>query len=405
MQRINNHASTPTAILLEATEAALASARSLQRHGVPVIIVDTRDPSSPMCKTRCAEVVSLPGDSVDTQLLAQWLIDQAHRLGVIPVVLPTNDRAVMYLHKYQQLLRGHIHMCLWEDERLATVASKCGLAQIAQSVALPVPVTRVIDPQFYAKTELSDLAYPSVVKPEYTHLWNSDTARQQGLNHKAIRVNDDRDLTDLLDRAKKIASPVVVQELVEGHDAGHSSFACLVDNDGHIRGELIGHKLRIHPVDMGVGCYMQTKWQEDIAQISRKIIRSLDFRGFLSLQYKRDYNNKPILLEINLRFPIWVQLAMSSGVDFAWLYYTAALQNNMSEVARPSDGCRWMNIRADVSTSRELMRRGQLNWFRWIGQLLNGPCHPIVSLADPKPMLCAAYRWVKDYITYRRPRN
>ena len=156
--------------------------------------------------------------------------------------------------------------------------------------------------------------------------WWTDTARELGLGKKAIEVGNPSELLSVHDRSERVGATVVVQEKVVGPDSNHMSYLTFVAPDGDFTGEMIARKLRVYPVRFGVGSYAESAITEDAMREGRAVLERLGYRGFASVQLKRDERDGRLyLLEINLRFPLLIELALRAGLRFPYFYYRTSL--------------------------------------------------------------------------------
>jgi predicted ATP-grasp superfamily ATP-dependent carboligase len=302
---------------------ALAAARSLARRGIEVHAVHFAQKKPVAAFSRCLQYVKGPDLDRDDAVL-QFLLDFGRRFADRPVLMPAQDHAVLFMHRHRDALRERYRLYVWESDELPQSGSKCGLRGVAERHRLPVPKTVAPRDRDELEEGIRQLTFPCIVKPEFTMQWWNPAARALGLSRKAIRVNDAEELRELYDRTEKLGSRVVVQQMVMGPDSGHMSYTVFVSPEGKITAELVARKLRIHPPRFGVGCYLEATVVDDARQVGREIIERLGFRGFASLQFKRDERDGRLyLLEINLRFPIWIDLPIACGVDHPWYFYQA----------------------------------------------------------------------------------
>ena len=236
--------------------------------------------------------------------------------------------------------------------------------------------------------------FPMLVKPEFTVQWWTDEALALGLGHKAITVNDAAELREVFERSARVGARVVIQSIIRGRDSDHWSYGALIAPNGETSAEVLVRKLRIHPPMFGIGSYVVTADDEEMLRVGRDVLRKLDYRGFASVQLKRDGDaGAPSLIEINLRFPTWIELAIAAGVDFPHLYYQTCIGAPCSH-STARVGRYWMSMSRDWRSMRVYVRAGSWNWPQWLSQCMARPTRAMFRWSDPLPATVATWRWL-----------
>jgi predicted ATP-grasp superfamily ATP-dependent carboligase len=239
------------------------------------------------------------------------------------------------------------------------------------------------------------------VKPEFTNLWWTDSARELGLNKKAIEVASQSELLNVHDRSERIGANIVVQEKIVGPDSNHMSYVGFVLPSGGVSGEMIARKLRVYPARFGVGSYAESAIVDDAMRVGRDVLRRLGYRGFASVQFKRDERDGQLyLIEINLRLPLLVGLAIGAGLSFPYYYYRTALGMGY-EAPTLRLGRRWMSLGRDFRAMRTYAREGTWAWRQWLAQLLRCRSFALFRLDDPLPAIVSIVQWLRMALAAR----
>jgi predicted ATP-grasp superfamily ATP-dependent carboligase len=389
-------------VILGVNEMALAAARTLNgRHAIRVIGVHTGGgPCAPAAHSRHLELRQGPEPKDETALLA-FLERLAEELAAEAVLLPAQDSAVLFLHRHRRELAGRYRFFVWESDVLLELGSKRGLAAVAARYALPVPETMTPHSRAELETAIGRLEFPQLVKPEFTQDWWSEPAVQLGLGHKAIAANDATELRDVYERSAHVGARVVIQRIIGGRDCDHWSYAAFVAPSGVTTAEILVRKLRVNPPTFGIGSYVVTAADEDVLRVGREVLRTLDFRGFASVQMKRDgAGGRPYLIEVNLRLPTWVELAIAAGVDFPRSYYQTCIGESYASPTASNGRC-WMSLGRDWRSMRTYARVGEWTWYQWLAQCLARPARAVFRWDDPLPAVIATWRWLRSSFARR----
>jgi predicted ATP-grasp superfamily ATP-dependent carboligase len=98
----------------------------------------------------------------------------------------------------------------------------------------------------------------------------------------------------------------------------------------------------------------------DIGDQSERLVREIDLEGYSEVEFRRDSNGKPYLMEINPRLSASVEVAVRAGVDFPYLLYQWANGDPIDRVKGYRVGG-WMRyLEGDIiTTAQALSQRGR----------------------------------------------
>ncbi len=322
----------------------LGAARDLARRGVPITLVHCGAGRPPAGRSRLVRFRNAP-DIEHTAAVVEWLCELARGAPVKPVLVPAQDHAVLLIQGARAKLAQHFHFYLWDSELLTQLASKTGLGRIAERYGLPAP--RTASPRSRAEAEelCSRLRLPFIVKPEFTNSWWTETARSLGLGEKAIEVANTEELLSVYDRSQHVGAKIVVQEKIVGPDSNHMSYLTFVAPDGTFSGEMIARKLRVYPVRFGVASYAESATTDDAMRIGKDILHRLGYRGFASVQMKRDERDGRLLSDRDQpTFSAADRARAERGLELSLLLLPdlarARLRGRAAASGPPLDGCR-----------------------------------------------------------------
>jgi hypothetical protein len=95
----------------------------------------------------------------------------------------------------------------------------------------------------------------------------------------------------------------------------------------------------------------------DIGEQAERLLREINLEGYSEVEFRRDSEGNPYLMEINPRLSASVEIAVRSGVDFPYLLYQWASGEHIDTVNSYRTG-HWMRyLRGDYETTREAMRQ------------------------------------------------
>ncbi|HSK11002.1 MAG TPA: hypothetical protein VK911_15575, partial [Vicinamibacterales bacterium] len=258
----------------------LQTARTLARHGVPVIGM-AADTSHYCCRTR----VTTRLIEVDTGGAA--LIDALESLGAglkrRAVLYPCSDASVLQLARHRDRIAGRFHVALPDSAVVETLMDKARFTAFAENLGLPIPRSFLIRTRSDAERAAAELVFPCVLKPPVkTRRWMEHTAA------KVFRAETPAELLALYDRCASWADTLTVQQWVEGPDAALYSCNCYYDRGGKAIATFVARKLRQWPPGTGTSCLGEECRNDTVLDLARRTFDAAGFHGLGYLEVKRD---------------------------------------------------------------------------------------------------------------------
>ncbi len=125
--------------------------------------------------------------------------------------------------------------------------------------------------------------------------------------------------------SNKWGLPIIIQQFLKGEEY---NVVALGDGTGKTVGAVPMKKMSI--TDKGKGWAGVTIEEEEIINISKRIIEVLDWKGGAEFEFiKEAERGKFYLLEINPRFPAWVYLAVGAGQNLPYANVQLAVGENV----------------------------------------------------------------------------
>lgn len=311
----------PPAVVVGAGVNGLGVARSLARARVPVWLLDT-NPRRPEMRTHAARplvVHSLHGDTLVEELLR---LAAARFSGMRPVLLLTQEESVKVVSHQRDRLSTRYRFSLPPIDVVDALLHKEGFQRCAEQLGSPIPaLVHVRSPADFPA--LDKLRYPVVVKPGERH---AEYSRQF---KKAYRIESAQQATGLLRRILAVMSDVVVQEWIEGPDAG--IYFCLqyLDRDGRVAGSFTGRKIRSWPPEVGgtASCVAAPEAHAQLSAMTTRFFQSAGVVGMASMEYKRDVRSGEFLMvEPTLgRTDYQEEVATLNGINLPYAAWCAEL--------------------------------------------------------------------------------
>ena len=318
--------------------------RALGMAGIRSAVVAA--PGSPPRLSRFAVAGIDPGEGTIVDALLRYGTGQASP----PPLMLDSDEALFAVSGARGRLESLYRLALPEDELVRDLADKARFQELAERVGLDdVPAARRVRPAEEPARDLG-LRFPLILKPVPFRDARWD---RLGEAAKVLLVEDEGELRRLWPRLAAVDLDLLAQEHVPGGEERILSYHVYVDRAGAVAGEFTGRKIRTHPVRFGLSSSVETTADPQVTAAGRDVVERLGLFGPAKLDFKRGPDGRLALLEVNVRFTLWVHPGAVAGVNLPALAY-ADLLGEPRPATRPArPGVRWVAPGPDLAAARE----------------------------------------------------
>jgi len=301
-------------IVLGTGVVSLGVIRDLVDDGVKVTHISSKPDDIALRSRLPSERVLLRENQQSTDELLQVLLDPARDWDGA-CLIPTIDPMVVFVSKNLARLKTRFTTPVIEWAKLQRVVDKGMLYAAADAAGIPVPrvhlVTTLEDACEWAHTAV----FPVIVKPRQTPEFFKI------FRVKVLEAHDEFELRAKLRPVVEHGLEVMVSEVIPGDVGALYSYRAYVDRHGEIAADMCSQKVRTHPTEYGVGRIHRTvPMPPSVREQGCRLLKSLDFRGFASVEFKRDARDGQLkLMEINARPALSQRLFRAAGINFAHL--------------------------------------------------------------------------------------
>ncbi|MCE9616609.1 MAG: hypothetical protein K8T26_20225 [Lentisphaerae bacterium] len=356
---------TPVVILGASHNPALGVARSLGRHGVPLIGIGTNPRSSIhasryFTRMHAWDVLTRPpAESI------AFLKDIARRQSTRPILLATYDDGVIFMADHADALADSY---LFPRQPAPLVRSFCNKRELHDLVTrLGIPTALSSFPQNADDVEafLARTRFPVVMK-------GIDGARlERRCGFKHLIVHNANELRRRYREFEDPADPnVMLQEYIPGNDADMWLFDGYFDEHADCQLAFTGRKLRQAPIHSGAACFGVCTWNQTIADQTISLMKAVGYAGMLDVDYRYDHRDGLYkLLDPNPRVGSTFRLFVSdAGLDVVQACYLHLTGQALPE-GRPVEGRTWVSEDTDLLAAFCYWREGSLTWHEWRASL------------------------------------
>lgn len=283
------------------------------------------------------DVFLLPYPSQGMQPFLARLSEIQERMG-IDVIIPTLDAELpSFIAAEPELKAMNIATFLPTREQLE-LRSKASLADLGRRADIRVPATAVVSSPGELLAIHNRVPYPLFVKGVFygaTIAYSVDEAI--AAFHKVVA---------------QWGLPVIVQTQIPGEEF---NVVAVGDGEGGLVGAVAMKKMLV--TDKGKGWAGVTVRDPALMAVTRSFMKTTKWRGPCELELIRSAREGYYLIEINPRFPAWVYLSASAGVNLARAVVDLALGRQIEPLPDYAAGRMFVRISLDQPASIEDFQR------------------------------------------------
>ena len=383
-------------LVLDACQrSALSVTRSLGRRDIPVITADETPKALAGSSRFSRHYFRYPSPCTDSDRFINAL-GVLVREQDIRILLPMTELTTTLLLRNRSAFPD-ASIPLPSMDTVDSLADKCSLMRLAESLNVPIPKTLSVDNPAAFSPKQADLSYPVVLKPGKSWLTG-----KQGWFHTNVRIADDlKTVENYLksDPAFK-AGPFLLQECVSG--TGQGVFALY--DQGKPLAFFAHRRLREKPPRGGVSVLSESIPIDPVLLgHARALLDKVEWHGIAMVEFKVGDDGTPYLMEINTRFWGSLQLAVDVGVDFPYLLYQLACNQQPRPVTGYKNGrrLRWLlgdldSLYLTVRDQKIGPRDKLLAMLRFLRPAPFTTRHEVNRWGDMGPFWCELKQYIQD---------
>lgn len=365
--------------------------RSLGSLGIPIYGVDD-DPASPVMKScYLKQKFFITFDETKPQEYIEQILDIGRQIGTKTILIPTSDELAVFVTEYRNQLSRHFFFPDLDSDLAKGLISKQEMFTIATRHGIPTPFTLFPRNLNDVLNFVKNIRFPIMLKGIHGNRLMARTG------HKMILVENRKELLEKYRQLEDPDSPnLMLQEHIPGGDDQVFIFNGYFNENSECLSAFTGHKIRQAPIHFGCASLGECRWNDDIANITKKFMKNIGYRGILDIGYRLDpRDGKYKVLDINPRVGGAFRLFVSKNdMDVVRsLYLDLTGQQQLSIVSR--EGRRWMIEDYDIISTYCYFREGSLKFKEWLRSFKGLEEGAWFNLKDPLPFLIMAARLCK----------
>jgi cation diffusion facilitator CzcD-associated flavoprotein CzcO len=379
------------ALVIDAAQRqALVATRELGRAGLGVCAVECHRNVPAFASRWCTASTVLPDFTHDPNAFVDELLEVCARHRP-QALIPSHDGSIEALRHRRADVERAVGLALASEEALAIAVDKARTLAAASALGMRVPRGALVTKKSgEAKGALDEVGLPAVVKPARS--WVQESGPGQRLI--AVLATTRAAALAAIDSMLEADLQAVVQEWLPG-DREAVSF---IYAQGSMWARFAQRTTRAVPLLGGSSVKRESiPLPEDIAREAERLVMELDLEGYSEVEFRRDAEGRPALMEINPRLSASVEVAVRAGVPFPRLLYDWASGGRLHEQAgyRTGVNMRWLggdlswlkNVLVDQGHPDAPPRGRAIGIF--FGDFTRAMSYDYLDLRDMRPALAA----------------
>lgn len=361
---------------------SLVTIRSLGRRGLRVAALEVIHKVPAFSSRWCQQRIICPAEEGTEQYLE--FLKQVLTATGARVLITSSDGTVALIRQHREQIEQQVHIALAREPALGIAVNKDQTLEIARRLGLAIPRGMSISRVSEVEAALREIGLPAVIKPAESWM-ESEDERSRFL---AQLVTTPTEARRAVEELTVLGGSVLYQQFLTGRREGVN----LLYANGQVYGRFAQWAKRTDPPLGGSSVLRQSiEIPGDIGEPSERLVREIGLEGYSEVEFRRDSDGIPYLMEINPRLSASIELAVRSGIDFPYLIYQWASGEPINEVKSYHIGG-WMRyLGGDIATTAAAIKeRGR-----------PGVTPPLRSILD----FCASFfvPMGYDYFTWRDP--
>lgn len=323
-QDLNLQLDTPKltydALVLDAIlRQSLVTVRSLGRRGLRVASVEASNKLEGLSKVPtfssrwCQQKYIAPSYELSTEPYLVYLEQVLDQTGA-RVLITSSDGTLALIRQHREQLERRVAIALAKDPALGVAINKDQTLEIATQLGIAVPRSVKVASVNEVSAALHEIGLPAVVKPIESWLWGE----QQSARLACKLVTTPDEARRAIEELTRLGGSTLFQQFLSGRREAVS----LMYAHGEIYARFAQWAKRTHPPLGGTSVLRQSiAIPADIGAQSERLVREIGLEGYSEIEFRRDDQDIPYLMEINPRLSASVEVAVRAGVDFPHLLY------------------------------------------------------------------------------------
>ena len=327
---------------------SLATVRSLGCRGIQVAVLNSCADAPAFSSRWCRHKFVCPANEGSEEYLA-YLMQVLDATGA-RVVISSSDGTIELLRRHRQELEQRTTLALAREPALGIAIDKMQTLDIARRLGLKVPRSVLVSEVSEVQSALREIGLPAIVKP--TRSWASN--EYQGARLAPRLVTTEGEAGCAVEELTRFGGKTLFQQFLTGRCEAIGFFYAY----GEILARFAYWAKRTDPPLGGTDVMRQSiAVPVDTGDLAERLIREIGLEGYSLMEFRRDSDGYPYLMEINSRLNAGISHAVHAGIDFPYMLYQWANGEKIDAVKSYRVGG-WMRyLSGDIATTAASLRQ------------------------------------------------
>jgi predicted ATP-grasp superfamily ATP-dependent carboligase len=304
----------------------LAATRCLGKHGIRVACGEDQGSTCAVFFSRyCSQRFSYPPFETQPENFVDAVCDFANKHQEFNVLMPTSFETYT-ISKYIDYIKSrspHLKIPLHSYDYIKFANDKQKVSELAAKIKIPIPQTFYPRSIEKAKDVAARINYPAIIKIR---------AGAAGMGMTYV-YNAQEMVTAYEETIKKFSLDAdnlpIIQEYIPGTDYG----AAVLFNHGALRAAVVFKALESLPPKGGMMISRVSVFNRQMKDSLIALAREMSWHGVIMADFRLDErDNTPKLLDVNPRFWFSLYQAIAAGVEFPYLLYRIAVDDDFPPI-------------------------------------------------------------------------
>ena len=234
------------------------------------------------------------------------------------MIIPIGVDTTIPISYNKEELSEYARVPVADYEILENAHDKYKTTEIARSVGVPVPETSIISGE---SIEEESFEYPLVIK-----------ARKGAAGSGTRYITSEDDFSKVVREFHQKKSDGIFdyeRPMVQEYIPGDLMDVCVLFNRGRPRAALAQRRVITYPPSGGVGIVNETVEDPELIELALKLLKRMNWHGVAQVEFKKDGNGVPRLMEINPKFWGTLELSIAAGLNFPYMLYRMTMDGDI----------------------------------------------------------------------------
>ena len=117
--------------------------------------------------------------------------------------------------------------------------------------------------------------------------------------------------------------------MIQEYIPGELLDVCVLFNKGQPRATLAQRRVITYPPSGGVGIVNETIEDPELIEFAIRLLKKMTWHGVAQVEFKRDNEGIPRLMEVNPKFWGTLELSIAAGLNFPYLLYKMTMEEDI----------------------------------------------------------------------------